>query len=84
MSHSKMTKRGRSLYIERWNPAAKNFIHTCVLCGCKGYSPSIEEDGFCDDSTRRAIHAELTKLFSPLPLDEWGRCEACARLQDGK
>ena len=79
-----MTKRGRSLYIEQWNPDAKRFINTCKLCGRQGYSPSIEEDGFCDDSTRRAIYAELKKALSPLALDEWGRCETCARLTDGQ
>ena len=84
MSHSKTNKRGRSLYVESWNPAAKNYIHTCVLCGHKGYNPSIEEEGFCDDYVRRAIYRELTKTLPPLHLDEWGRCEACARLIDEK
>ena len=84
MSHSKMTKRGYSLYVERWNPDAKRFINTCKLCGHQGYSPTIEEEGFCDDYTRRAIYAELSKTLSPLPLDELGRCETCARVQDGK
>ena len=84
MSHSKMTKRGYSLYVERWNPDAKRFINICKLCGYQGYSPSIEEDGFCDDSTRRAIYAELKKTLQPLPLDKLGRCENCARVHDDK
>ena len=82
MSHSKMTKRGYSLYVERWNPDAKRFINTCKLCGHQGYSPSIDEDGFCNDFVHRAIHAELKKTLTPLPLDELGRCEACARVHD--
>ena len=77
-----MTKRGYSLYVERWNPDAKRFINTCKLCGHQGYSPSIEAEGFCDDYTRRAIYAELTKTLKPLSLDELGRCETCARLTD--
>lgn len=27
MSHSKHTKRGYSLYLEKWDPAAKKYIH---------------------------------------------------------
>ena len=84
MSHSKPIKRGRSLYLESWNPDAKRFINTCKVCGHRGYSPSIDEAGFCDDSTHRAIRAELTQLFKPLYLDEWGRCEVCAKLLDEK
>ena len=82
MSHSKMTKRGKSYFVEKWNPSAKRFINTCKLCGKEGYSPSIEEEGFTDDSRRRAMYAELTAIYSPLPLDELGRCEACAAAMD--
>lgn len=48
MSHSKVTKRGYSLYIEKWNPSAKKYINICAVCGHKGYSPVIERDDFCD------------------------------------
>ncbi len=89
MSHSKKTKRGNSLYIESWNPSAKRFINTCALCGAKGYSPTIDEDGFvCDSSGKplhfehRAIRAELQRAFKPLPLDELGRCADCANAMD--
>ena len=84
MSHSKMTGRGRSHYIESWNPDAKRFINTCVICGHKGYSPTIEQEGFCDLPFRSAIYVELKKTLKPLPLDELGRCEQCASVQDGK
>lgn len=82
MSHSKMTKRGHSHYIESWNPRAKKFICTCVLCGAEGYKPSIEEEGFADDAERRAILAELKRVYKPLPLDALGRCPDCAARQD--
>ena len=82
MSHSKFTKRGRSLYIESWNPAAKRFINTCKICGYQGYSPGIEQEGFLDDQIHRVIYAELKKTLPRLELDEFGRCEACARAQD--
>lgn len=51
MSHSKHTKRGYSLYLEKRDPAAKKYIHTCALCGCRGYSPALELDerGCCAD-----------------------------------
>ena len=82
MSHSKNTKRGYSLYLESWNPSAKKYINTCVICGHKGYSPVIDEDGFCDESPNGAIYSELKKTLPPLPLDGLGRCEQCARVQD--
>ncbi len=54
MSHGKHTKRGYSLYLEKWDPAAKKYIHTCALCGCRGYSPALEQDerGCCADCAR--------------------------------
>ena len=84
MSHSKMTKRGRSLYLEEWNPSAKKFINVCKICGRRGYSPSIEAEGFCDSPKRKAIYGELKQTLPILPLDELGRCEVCAKLMDGK
>ena len=88
MSHSKKTKRGNSLYVNNWNPSAKRFINTCLVCGAMGYDPSIDEDGFIHPSAdttdfeHRAIHAELTSICKPLPLDPLGRCEVCARIMD--
>ena len=82
MSHSKFTKRGRSLYIDNWNPSAKQYINVCVTCGHKGYSPVIEQDGFRDTPPNGVIYSELKKTLDCLPLDELGRCEYCARLQD--
>lgn len=63
MSHSKYTKRGRSLYIENWNPSAKKYINTCTVCGYKGYSPAIEQNDFCTTAENKAIYEELTKHF---------------------
>lgn len=88
MSHSKKTKRGYSLYVENWNPAAKKFINTCALCGKQGYRPSIDAEGFADEKNGRvnfehsAIRAELMSVFEPLPLDEFGRCETCKKTMD--
>ena len=79
MSHSKMRKRGRSLYVASWNPRAKKFIVTCVHCGHQGFHPSILEDGFAKDRETRTIRAELTKILEPLELDEFGRCSTCAQ-----
>lgn len=82
MSHSKYTKRGRSLYIENWNPYAKKYINTCTVCGYKGYSPAIEQDDFCQTTENKAIYEELTKTLCKLELDELGRCKDCARVQN--
>ena len=46
MSHSKHTKRDYSLYIEKWDKAAKKYMNTCTICGHKGYSPVIENEDF--------------------------------------
>ena len=85
MSHSKMTKRGRSQYLENWNPAAKKYINICKICGHKGYSPAIDEEDFCDIfSGNWAIRYELKSTLERLELDELGRCGMCARVHDKK
>lgn len=82
MSHSKYTKRGKSLYVEHSNPDAKRFINTCALCGAQGYRPTIDEDGFTSDLIHKVIRAELKRIFSPLPLDNLGRCADCAKIME--
>ena len=89
MSHSKFTKRGNSLYVDNWNPAAKKFINTCSVCGADGYDPSIDEVGFVYDNAgnvnnteHKVIRAELQRILTPLPVDHLGRCSACARIMD--
>ncbi len=88
MSHSKFTKRGKSLFIESWNPATKKHINTCVLCGTQGYNPSIDDEGFIGEEGKaknfehRAMRDELRKVMKPLALDELGRCETCAKVMD--
>ena len=86
MSHSKYTKRGNSLYIEKWNPSAKRFINTCTVCGAQGYDLGIDEDGFVYDNAKkiadfehRAIREELKRVLKPLSLDSFGRCSDCAK-----
>ena len=83
MSHSKITKRGYSFYLEQWFPGGKKYINVCKLCGQRGYSPVIEQAGFCDDPHHRAVYTELVKTLRRLPLDEAGRCEMCANAMDG-
>ena len=86
MSHSKMNKRGCSVYIENWNPSAKKFINTCSLCGATGYNPSIENEGFIHpspdvtDFEHRAIYAELTQTLEPLSINSVGICSVCAKI----
>ena len=82
MSHSKHTKRGYSLYLENWNPAAKKYINTCAICAHKGYNPVIEEDSFCNSLEKSAIYKNLSKTLRKLELDELGRCEVCAKIKD--
>ena len=90
MSHSKKVKRGESLYVEHWNPSAKRFINTCRLCGARGYSPTILDEGFLydragnADGVHAAIYASLTATLQPLALSEDGICLACARVLEEK
>ncbi|MCM1399536.1 MAG: hypothetical protein NC225_08665 [Clostridium sp.] len=84
MSHSKYTKRGFSLYLDKWNPSAKKYINVCSICGCKGYSPVIEQEGFCYKMENQTIYNELTKTLHKMELDDFGRCADCAKVQDGK
>lgn len=77
MSHSKHTKRGYSIYLEKWDPSAKKYINTCATCGSRGYSPVIEEN--LKDTV---IYRELVKTLPKMELDMMGRCSDCARVQD--
>ena len=79
MPHSKHTKRGFSLYLERWNPSAKRYLNPCVLCGAKGYSPAVDEPDFERLSWENSVTAkELRRMMRCLPLNEQGRCADCA------
>jgi hypothetical protein len=87
MSHSKLTKRGFSLYIEKWNPSAKKYVCTCSICGRQGYNPAVLEKDFhgnspdknypCAASEEWVIYQELTKTLASLELDDYGRCDIC-------
>ena len=82
MSHSKLIKRGYSLYIEKWDASAKKYINTCAICGHKGYSPVIEQAEFQERFGNWVIYKELTKTLCRMQLDSLGRCEDCAWVQD--
>lgn len=86
MSRRKLIKRGSSVYLNNWNLSAKRFVNICNICGGQGYSPVILESDFYDKrpnlhSEKRAIYEQLTRTLKPLPLDVFGRCEICARIQ---
>jgi len=80
MSHSKHTKRGKSYSLNAWLSSGKKYIVSCSQCGVTGFKPSILESGFSDDTERRLIKNELTKIHEPLELNELGLCEQCAKL----
>ncbi len=77
MSHSKQTKRGYSIYLEKWNPSAKKYINTCAICGSRGYRPTIEEN-----LKDKPSYRELKRTLPKMELDSMGRCSECARVQD--
>ena len=77
MSHSKRKSQGKSVYLDVWNPAAKDNLLTCVLCGHKGFDPRILEPDFLSPQDDKRIRDELVRLYEPLELDELGHCEIC-------
>jgi len=83
MSHSKYTKRGFSYIIEKSYSSEKKYINICGICGHKGYSPVILEEGFLDKTGKSfVVRRELIKILNPLSLDNLGRCEICAKIHD--
>jgi len=87
MSHSKYIKRG-SLYRDLLKHRTKKLSNNCKICGCEGYSPVLLEKDFLDPSSKiysenRIVYEHLLHIFNkPLKLDNLGRCEDCARIQD--
>jgi hypothetical protein len=80
MSHSKMTRRGKSHYLESWNPSAKRFIVSCSLCGHAGFKPEVLEPSFSLTTKGRETRRELEAVLKPLSIDAAGRCETCAHV----
>ena len=80
MSHSKMTRRGKSHYLESWDPRAKRFIVSCSHCGHLGFRPEVLEPAFVQTAKGRPTKAELEAVLKPLTLDAAGRCEVCANV----
>ncbi len=78
MSHSKLTKRGRSHYLEVFNPEAKRFVVQCVLCGTTGFAPGVLAPDFADSPVRKVVVLKLQEVLEPLALNEAGQCEDCA------
>jgi len=79
MSHSKMSKRGESKYVDSWCPDAKRQIVACSLCGHKGFHPRVLEEGFFTNTNEGCfIRKSLESVLEPLELDEFGCCPICA------
>jgi len=77
MSHSKMTRRGKSHYLESWNPSAKRFIVKCGLCGQVGFKPEVLEPSFSLTEKGRVTRRELEAVLKPLAVNAAGMCESC-------
>ena len=82
MSHSKQTKRGHSLYIEKWSREDKKYINVCAVCGTRGYSPYIAGEDF--RRRNEVVFRELSAMMNELPLDSLGRCADCAAVMDSR
>ncbi len=81
MSHSKVRKRGKSLYLDKWNKRAKKWVVQCVHCGFQGHSLAILEPDFADTHEKEVIRGSLRSVLAPLELDAHGRCPSCTELQ---
>lgn len=88
MSHSKHTKRGYSLYLEKRDPAAKKYIHTCADAGVivlhwswmNGAAVRIEP-GFWEKENRAPVLPGIWRscivqgrFFIGFPLQPGGSC----------
>ena len=74
------SKRGKSFYVNKLNPEANKYINKCVICGCKGYSPALDEPDFLESGLFNSdILKEVKHICKySLHLDEYGRCEDCS------
>jgi hypothetical protein len=86
-------KRGQSFYAEVLDPSIKKFLNQCSLCGRVGLSPSaldVDYDAVKEQKTvkwdvkmakvtQKVAVEKLQRVYDPLPLDEFGHCEVCAR-----
>ena len=78
MSHSKRRGQGRSYYLEQVNPSARRYIVSCAACDRVGFAPEVLSSSFTTSRLHQVIREELERLLRPLPLDDAGRCQACA------
>jgi hypothetical protein len=81
MSHSKPQNRGKSLYLENWNPRAKSYLLACAKCGHIGFSPSILDPGFDDTLEKKAIKKALVGTHRSIHINDAGVCEQCSSAQ---
>jgi hypothetical protein len=72
MSQSKEKERGKSNYLDDFNPAARRHVVACISCGKRGSNPATLEN-----ETNPYIVQEISRMFEPLSLDDSGVCDVC-------
>ena len=63
-------------YINKF-PMYKKWINECICCHEKGYKPSLPEKISTIEGSLGVYY--IKKYFKPLPLNEEGLCEQCAK-----
>lgn len=79
MRHEKKKRWTQSILDEYTN--AKKWINTCVCCGKSGYNPKLPEvltmRWYGHDDHPTYIAEKIRYLYSPMAVDELGRCKEC-------
>ena len=71
--------RKTSLYVAKFNKAAKRYINKCALCGVEGYAKQIEEEDFIKAGQfNTSIRHDLQASYQKLVLSNNGLCPQCA------
>ncbi|MBQ8965081.1 hypothetical protein [Ruminococcus sp.] len=65
-------------------PKFGKWINTCLCCGAKGYRPDMPEVITISGGYETAAAHYIRKYFNELSVDEYGRCQVCAGLTEGK
>ena len=66
-------------YLKKF-PKLNKWINQCLCCGEKGYRPDMPERISVFEGAMDTLY--IKKYFKPLPLNEAGLCEVCAKIQD--
>lgn len=66
------------LYLSMYPKAAERWINECPICHMQGYKPDLPEK-VLDESDQSIMKWNLMSYFKPLPVNDMGICQQCAK-----